>query len=118
MARDNCGGVSDAETRPRRGRPLWVEVHQHGGEPRSLAGDGNTARERCLPCSALPADECDREHWLAIMLSYAGYIFILDITLNRISEARRAGVALQALKGCHDASWNSDSYCREALGPQ
>ena len=109
MARDNCGGVSDAETRPRRGRPLWVEVHQHGGEPRSLAGDGNTARERCLPCSALPADECDREHWLAIMLSYAGYIFILDITLNRISEARRAGVALQALKGCHDASWNSEA---------
>ena len=41
---------------------LWIEVHQRGGEPITLAGDGKAARERCLPCSALPANECDREH--------------------------------------------------------
>ena len=27
MARDDGGGISDAETRPRRGRTLWVKVH-------------------------------------------------------------------------------------------
>ena len=63
-----AGSVSDAETRPRRGRTLWVEVHQRGGERFSLAGDGKAAGERCLPCSAFPADERDREHWIANIL--------------------------------------------------
>ena len=27
MARDDGGGISAAETRPRRGRTLWVKVH-------------------------------------------------------------------------------------------
>ena len=85
------GGISDAETRPRRGRTLWVKVNQRCCEPCSLAGDGKAARERCLPCAALPADECDREHWIANISYYIGYIFIIDITLNRISESRRAG---------------------------
>ena len=74
MARNDYWGVSDAETRPRRGRTLWVEVHQSGGEPCSLTSDGKAARERCLSCSTLPADECDREHWIANIAYYAGYI--------------------------------------------
>ena len=89
MARDDCGGISDAETCPRRGRTLWVEVHQRGGEPSSFAGDGKAARERCLPCAALPADECDREHWIVSISYYTGYIHILDITLNRLSAIRQ-----------------------------
>ena len=55
-------GIGDAEIGPRRGRTLWVEVHQRGGVTLPLASDGKAARERCLPCSALPTDNCDREH--------------------------------------------------------
>ena len=81
VARDDGGGISDAETRPRRGRTLWVEVHQRGGESLSLAGDGKAACERCLPCSALPADECDCEHWLASIPCYTGYAYVPSISI-------------------------------------
>ena len=53
LARDDGWGISDAETRPRRGRTLWVDVHQCCGEPCSLTGDGKAARERCLSCPTL-----------------------------------------------------------------
>ena len=61
VASDSVPGLG-----PRRGRTLWVEVHQRGGENLPLAGDGKAARERCLPCSALPTDERDREHGLPV----------------------------------------------------
>ena len=62
VSHDDGGGIGDAETGPRQGRTLWVEVHQRSGDPLPLAGDGKAARERCFSCSTFPADECNREH--------------------------------------------------------
>ena len=59
-----------------------------GPSPRSTSDRLNRISPP-TPCAALPADECDCEHWIANILCYAKYIHILDITLNKLSNIRR-----------------------------